>query len=237
MKVPDGCQKYQNSQNQKYYQQPLNIIQRPSSYSYSSPRSLITRCLSTNPPNSFNSSVTTTSSSLYVKICLHIGHKPLEFSCSSHFKIQWRWKLWVQPDPRTMGQSSPGCLQLGQVPSKATRQIPQSSSITPPLVGRPSGLRFQCQVENPCHSVILTFMSGVFEMNWRVAKFNQWSSEICEISGGQKRLVWIMLYLMRVGECVGKFVVRKIKILTISQILARIFEGAVDQKDLALYKQ
>lgn len=30
---------------------------------------------------------------LNVNICLHIGHNPLDDSCSSHFNMQCRWKL------------------------------------------------------------------------------------------------------------------------------------------------
>ena len=33
--------------------------------------------------------------------------------------MQWMWKQWVQA-PQTSGQSSPGLLQSGQQPSKAT---------------------------------------------------------------------------------------------------------------------
>lgn len=47
-------------------------------------------------------------------------------------------------------QSSPGYLQVGQVPSKATRQIPQTSS---------SGIS-QRHEATAFHSLIVTFMLG-----------------------------------------------------------------------------
>ena len=53
----------------------------------------------------------------------HIGHKCWACWAFSHFIMQWIWKQWVQA-PQTNGQSSPGSLQSGQHPSKATRQIP-----------------------------------------------------------------------------------------------------------------
>ena len=41
--------------------------------------------------------------------------------------MQWMWKQCVHC-PHTSGQSSPGSLQSGQQPSKATRQMPHVSS-------------------------------------------------------------------------------------------------------------
>lgn len=46
----------------------------------------------------------------------------------SHFMMQWMWKQ-CEHWPHTSGQSSPGILQSGQHPSKATRHIPQLSSL------------------------------------------------------------------------------------------------------------
>lgn len=75
----------------------------------------------------------------------------------------------MQPDPRTIGHSSPGYLQLGHVPSNETRQIPQSSS-TSVEVAVSSGSTFQCHVANPCQSMMLTFMA---EMVARKTKTEQ----------------------------------------------------------------
>ena len=49
----------------------------------------------------------------------HIGHKCWVCWVCNHFIMQWMWKQWVQA-PQTSGQSSPGLLQSGQQPSKAT---------------------------------------------------------------------------------------------------------------------
>lgn len=51
-----------------------------------------------------------------------------------------------------MGHSSPGYLQLGQVPSNAALQIPQRSSEYPCVA------KSQCQKVTACQSRILTFM-------------------------------------------------------------------------------
>ena len=55
-----------------------------------------------------------------------------------------------------MGQSSPGNLHFGQVPSNWTRQIPQTSS---------SGMS-QRHAATACHETILTFMSTSFCRFW-----------------------------------------------------------------------
>lgn len=111
-------------------------------------------CLSTNTLNSSNAfSVPTPSTVCAVNICLHIGQRPRDSSCSSHWWMQWRWKLWVHPLPNTRGQSSPGYLQLGHVPSNGTRQIPQSSS--PPSLWA----ALQCHVATPCQFRMCTFMA------------------------------------------------------------------------------
>lgn len=102
--------------------------------------------------SSANSSLDPTPSITFaVNRCRHIGQRPLDDSCSSHLRMQWRWKLWVQVSPNTKGHPSPGYLQLGQVPSKGTRQIPQSSSPDDREAA-------QCHVATPCHSFISTFM-------------------------------------------------------------------------------
>lgn len=54
-------------------------------------------------------------------------------------------------------QSSPGNLQVGQVPSNWTRQMPQTSS---------SGMS-QCQVATAFHSFKVTFIALVFAVEMR----------------------------------------------------------------------
>lgn len=55
-------------------------------------------------------------------------------------------------------QSSPGYLQVGQVPSNCTRQIPQTSS---------SGMSHRHEA-TACHCLIVTFISGRVDFNPRV---------------------------------------------------------------------
>lgn len=59
----------------------------------------------------------------------------------------WNWESKVHSPS---AQSSPGNLQVGQVPSNWTRQMPHTSS---------SGI-FQCQVATAFHSLIATFIVG-----------------------------------------------------------------------------
>ena len=49
--------------------------------------------------------------------------------------------------------------------------------------------------------------------------------------------MWIILYLVRVGESVGKFVVSKNIIFTIFLDVSEDFLGAVNHKDSDVYKQ
>lgn len=79
--------------------------------------------------------------------CLHMGHRPFEDSCWIHVKRQCIWKEWPH-FPSNREQSSPGNLQVGQVPSNCTRQMPQTSS---------SGMS-QRQVATAFHSLMVTFM-------------------------------------------------------------------------------
>ena len=55
------------------------------------------------------------------------GHRCSAAGAPSHLLMHWRWKAWPHA-PQTTGASSPGNLASGGHPSKAARQMPQTSS-------------------------------------------------------------------------------------------------------------
>jgi hypothetical protein len=85
------------------------------------------------------------------------------------------WKEWPH-FPISRVQSSPGNLQVGQVPSNCTRQMPQTSS---------SGI-FHRHVATACHVLILTFIIATKACNDTEALHSSciicesWSRESCD---------------------------------------------------------
>lgn len=111
----------------------------------------------------------------------HIGHKCWVCWVCNHFIMQWMWKQWVQA-PQTSGQSSPGLLQSGQQPSKATLQIPQVSS-----------LAIHFQEATPFQPLTVTF-NLVFDTNceiWLCGEF-AWGWFSCSLGWKFSRFSWLL---------------------------------------------
>jgi hypothetical protein len=64
---------------------------------------------------------------LYSQALLQNGHRCSAAGAPSQRLMHWRWNAWPHA-PQTTGASSPGNLASGGQPSKAARQMPQTSS-------------------------------------------------------------------------------------------------------------
>jgi hypothetical protein len=62
------------------------------------------------------------------QLCRQMGQEFFELLCCNHFDTHCKWKACPHL-PQTTGQSSPGNLTPGAVPSKAVWQMPQTSSL------------------------------------------------------------------------------------------------------------
>ena len=116
-----------------------------------------------------------------------IGQEFLLLGCVNHLLAHCKWKAWAH-FPHTTGQSSPGYLTPGAVPSKANWQIPQTSSLAFQLQwATPWSRRIRTLRRRRGLSASVSVMSlvslGRFMMFVRsIAKYVWWSGRDSEIS-------------------------------------------------------